>query len=224
MRSEEPCHVIATGGKRTVKKTHQLRHPRKVCRSRSTGRKKGSAAAYVKPIRKSGNSCISVLAALLLVLIAAGQARAKPKEVSNQASCLLAEFEGERVTIEDARNLKALLSPAPSSAPSTRLAVDIALAYRMENGSLGSSSAHERLGAYRRLILLLGGDGPSSELLQRLRDKVHSWRDQLGLRWGPCYVPLASGGSAAPTVEHDSPDSRGSRGEAIEPITEGGMS
>ncbi len=59
-----------------MKKTHQLRHPRKVRRSRSTGRKKGSAAAYVKPTRKSGNSCIPVLAALLLVLIVADQARA----------------------------------------------------------------------------------------------------------------------------------------------------
>ncbi len=125
--------------------------------------------------RRVVGSVRAALAGLAVLATAAGAAPAAAPEPVPP----IAVIDGHAVTVGDANALRAILSPPPSQDAAERLAVDIALVWWSEHGTLVGSAPKERLTAWREWLLEVDKSVPPGGLGREVVERLAVIRARL---------------------------------------------
>lgn len=151
---------------------------------------------------------VAIAVGSIAVLAAVPAAVPRPAEHADGTACLIARVGGVAVTRADAAELALQLSPPPSPAEASRLAVDAALAQQLVRGYLAPASALRRLTSYRELLAQIGTRVRSRNPGEHARAAMAYLAGaaaRTGVEYGPCFVaatPLA--GAPPPAAVGDS--------------------
>jgi hypothetical protein len=146
------------------------------------------------------------LGSLAVALVAVGTAlatwpRSPDAAVAAPGACRIATVGGTDITEADAEELSAQLSPPPSRAEASRLAVDAALASWVVRGYVAPASPARRLASYRELLARLGTRAPDATVVARTTlGYLARAAQRIGVEPGPCLSPRAGPEIAAPPV------------------------